>query len=27
MVPVYKDGVAPPPKPGSGPSFGEFKIS
>ena len=27
MIPVYKDGVAPPPKPGSGPSFGEFKIS
>ena len=27
MVPVYKDGVAPPPKPGSGPSFGEFKIN
>ncbi|MBL0123250.1 MAG: PilT/PilU family type 4a pilus ATPase [Betaproteobacteria bacterium] len=27
MVPVYKDGVAPPPRPGSGPSFGEFKIS
>jgi twitching motility protein PilU len=27
MVPVYKDGVAPPPKPGSGPSFTEFKIS
>jgi len=27
MVPTYKDGVAPPPKPGSGPSFTEFKIS
>jgi len=27
MVPVYKDGVAPPPKPGGGPSFTEFKIS
>lgn len=27
MIPVYKDGVAPPPRPGSGPSFGEFKIS
>lgn len=27
MVPVYKDGAAPPPRPGSGPSFGEFKIS
>ncbi len=27
MVPAYKDGVAPPPKPGSGPSFTEFKIS
>ena len=27
MIPVYKDGVAPPPKPGSGPSFGEFKIN
>jgi twitching motility protein PilU len=27
MIPVYKGGVAPPPRPGSGPSFGEFKIS
>ncbi len=27
MIPVYKDGVALPPHPGSGPSFGEFKIS
>ena len=27
MIPVYKDGVAPPPKPGSGPSFNEFKIN
>jgi twitching motility protein PilU len=27
MMPTYKDGVAPPPKPGGGPSFQEFKIS
>jgi len=27
MVPVYKDGVAPPPRPGSGSSFNEFKIN
>lgn len=27
MMPTYKDGVAPPPKPGSGPSFNEFKIN
>ena len=27
MIPVYKDGAAPPPKPGSGPSLGEFKIN
>ncbi len=27
MIPTYKDGVAPPPKPGGGPSFNEFKIN
>lgn len=27
MIPAYKDGVPPPPRPGGGPSFTEFKIN